>query len=390
MAKKGVYIVVSDIPLYGAHSALGSHFTQSPCWWLTTTLTNCAMLAFTHSVWPSVCGWNAVDILQSIPGWSHTCPQNIDVNWGPLSKTIVNGSSWRRTTTLKINSASPGVSIVMWQAMKSRILESLSTTTQIASNQSQSVNPTTKSTEMSSNGLFRTSKGERTSNIKSVVLWDCWQLWQLRKYQSTSVCSIFHKYCRSRWSKGFVHPSYPANAVSWCSWHMHQCRASLAGTYRLPLYRICPSSSIHLEIVISWGPQFIWIASIILPSCGSATYASAVWSEMEGWPCAGGLPANTHNCSGRFCSFRTTCSIFFNLSSPPQGGLQASLSKLPLFQLNSQVYELFGSQTGLGTQTIVLASVSNGSIFWTGRFHGSAWQRPYHIKINDFLSELPN
>jgi len=44
----------------------------------------------------------------------------------------------------------------------------------------------------------------------------------------------------------------------------------------------------------------------------------------------------------------------------------------------------------VNTMVYLHNSVGNGSIFGTGRFYRSAWQRPYHIKNWWFLSELPN
>jgi len=132
--KKGVHLVVSDIPLFAANSARGSHCTQSSCWWLTKTRRYCSRLAFIRSIWQSVWGWNPVDSRWSIPKWLQLWPQKVEANCGPRSETIVAGIPWRHTTSHKNNLAISTASIVVWQGIKWRIFESLSTTTQIASN----------------------------------------------------------------------------------------------------------------------------------------------------------------------------------------------------------------------------------------------------------------
>jgi len=180
--EKGVHFVVSDVSLFPANLALGNYFSQSSWCWSTNTLRFCSVLAFIHSIWPSVCGWNAVDILRSFPRRLHIWPQNIDANWGPLSKTIVNGGPSRCTTSFKDNSANPGASIIVWQAMKCWIFKSQFATTQIAWNQSHSSNPTTQSMEMSSYGIFITGKGGRTPKVEWLERRDHWQLWQFCTY----------------------------------------------------------------------------------------------------------------------------------------------------------------------------------------------------------------
>jgi len=104
---------------------------------------------------------------------------------------------------------------------------------------------------------------------------------------------------------------------------MHRCNSSSSGTYKFPLYLTHPPSSVHSAMVISCNPVFVQIASNILPGSGSISYAYVISLEIEGRPWAGGLSANKRNCSCRFCGFRTTHSIFLNLSSPRQVGLPA-------------------------------------------------------------------
>jgi len=317
--ENGVRCVVSDIPQFAEYSAISNHATQSSCWWLTNTLRYCSILAFIHSIWPSVCGWHAVDILRSIPRRLHIWPQNVAANSGPLSETIFNWSPWRHTTAYKQNSANPGASIVVWQGMKCHIFKSLSTTTQIASNQSHCGNPTTNSMEMLSHGSFRTGKCWRTAEVECLEHLDCWQLWYVHIYWSTYFGISFKYYGRSKWSMVFARPRWPAKDVSWWSWIIHRRKASLSGKYILPLYHIRPFSFIHSAIVTSCIPLCVQIASLIFPGSGSVTYASAIRLKIEGWPWVCGLSANKLHRSGKFGSIIASCSIFLNLSSTPMG-----------------------------------------------------------------------
>ena len=129
-------------------------------------------------------------------------------------------------------------------------------------------------------------------------------------------------------------PRCLANAVSWCCCIMCRRNSSSSSTYKLPLYLTCPSSCIHSAIVISCNPLFIRIASHILPGEGSVLYPFAIRSGIEGRNCTGGLSANKRNCSGRFCGFRTTCSIFPSLASPPSGRSPGLLVKASLAKCN--------------------------------------------------------
>jgi len=136
---------------------------------------------------------------------------------------------------------------------------------------------------------------------------------------------------------------------------MHRRNSSLSGTDTLPLYLICPSSSVLSATAISCNPLLIRIASSILPGSRSVSYAIGICSEIAGWPWAGRLSANKHNCSGRFCGFRSTCSIFFNLGPCVQGGLLAFLSNHQPSRLIFLVCEQSSSQKRLKILTIMPA-----------------------------------
>jgi len=103
LAKKEVHLFVSDVPLCVANSAIGSHFTQSSCWWLTITQRHCSILAFILSVWPSFWRWNAANILRSIPKQLHIWLQTFGANWDPLSEIIVNGCQSKHKSAKNIS-----------------------------------------------------------------------------------------------------------------------------------------------------------------------------------------------------------------------------------------------------------------------------------------------
>jgi len=110
--KKGVHFVVSDAGLFAVHTAIGSHFTQSSCWWLTNTRRYCSILKFICPVWPSVCRWKALDILHWIPKRLHNWHLNVEANWSPWSEGIIAGCRWRCTTSFQNNSADPRESLI--------------------------------------------------------------------------------------------------------------------------------------------------------------------------------------------------------------------------------------------------------------------------------------
>jgi len=99
-----LHFIVSDAPFCEVISAIRNHFTQSSCWQLTNDHRYCYILAFLRFVWPSPCGWTAVDILQAIPKRLHNYQQNVEANWGPQSEQSLLEVPWvipsRSTTTL--------------------------------------------------------------------------------------------------------------------------------------------------------------------------------------------------------------------------------------------------------------------------------------------------
>jgi len=145
----------------------------------------CCILAFICSVWSSICWWNVVVIRLSIPNRLETRPQQVDVNWGPRSKSIVLGKPWRHTTSRRNNLVNPTASIVVWQGIQCHIFESLSTTTECVSNPWHSGSPTAKSIEISFYGFSGSGKGRRTPNVANLQVLERWQLWQFRTYWST-------------------------------------------------------------------------------------------------------------------------------------------------------------------------------------------------------------
>src|SRR5579864_7406242 len=89
----------------------------------------CSAVWFVLSVWPSVCGWKAVESLFLRPRDLVRAFQNCEVKIEPRSETIESGMPWRRITWCKNNCANSGAVVVLLQGARWHILVSLSTTT---------------------------------------------------------------------------------------------------------------------------------------------------------------------------------------------------------------------------------------------------------------------
>src|SRR3954454_14764539 len=87
-----------------------------------------------RSVWPSVWGWNAVDIASLVPMvWNRLC-QNLLVNLASRSETMDVGRLWRRKTWSKKIFAVSGAVAVVHVGTRWTILEKVLTKTKIALN----------------------------------------------------------------------------------------------------------------------------------------------------------------------------------------------------------------------------------------------------------------
>jgi len=117
--------------------------------------------------------------------------------------------------------------------------------------------------------------------------------------------------------KLFTHRMCPTSAISSCSCISRNRRASHSAIYNFPQYWTFPSFTVHSATGISFNPIFIWIASSIFPGNRPVTHGSIISSEIKSRPWVGGLSVNKCNCSSKFCSFRTPCSIYCILLSPP-------------------------------------------------------------------------
>ena len=190
------------------------------------TRIHCSILACIHSVWPSLGVWIAVDICQSIPNQLHISDQKVAENWGPWSEMIFAGSLRRRTVSLSNNLLITGASIEVWQGIKCRIFESLSTTTQIASKSSLCGNPTTRSIEISSPGSTGTCCSGRTPNVKCWAIRERWPQCPYHISWSTCLRMSLQSYRLSTTSNIFVLPGCPASAGLWWSCINCSCNRS--------------------------------------------------------------------------------------------------------------------------------------------------------------------
>ena len=85
-------------------------------------------------VWPSVCGWNAVENLSVVPIKRQRVFQKLLVKRTSRSETMLRGTSCSRTTSLKNSWAVWAASVVLEHAIKWAILLKRSTTTSTTSN----------------------------------------------------------------------------------------------------------------------------------------------------------------------------------------------------------------------------------------------------------------
>jgi hypothetical protein len=145
---------------------------------------------FIRSVWLSVWGWTAVDILRSIPKWLHIQPQKVVANCGLGSETIVGGSPWRFFTSCRNSYTNSNGSLLMWHGMECRILECKSGAIQISLNTSHFSIHTPQSIERCSHVRLATANSVRPRNLECWVVHNCWQKKQFCRNRLTSFCSI--------------------------------------------------------------------------------------------------------------------------------------------------------------------------------------------------------
>src|SRR3954471_15389219 len=89
---------------------------------------------FACSVWPSVCGWNVVDIASLVPIVWNSIFQNLLVNLASRSEMMDLGRLWSLKTLLKNNRVVSGAVAVVMVGVKWVILENVSKNTTMASN----------------------------------------------------------------------------------------------------------------------------------------------------------------------------------------------------------------------------------------------------------------
>ena len=85
------------------------------------------------AVWPSVCGWKAVENRSVVPMRCQSAFQKELVKRTSRSETMLRGTPCRRTISLKNSLAVWAASVVFAQAMKCAILLNRSTTTRMVS-----------------------------------------------------------------------------------------------------------------------------------------------------------------------------------------------------------------------------------------------------------------
>jgi len=119
--------------LFTANSADANHSGQSFCLCSTKNLKYYHNSWFIRSVCPSICGWNTIDNLVSIPNILFSSLVNSTMNCGPLSNTTLSGNPCNFHMLFWNNLANPSANVPSVVATKCVIFDSLSHTTNIAS-----------------------------------------------------------------------------------------------------------------------------------------------------------------------------------------------------------------------------------------------------------------
>src|ERR1700722_19041699 len=94
----------------------------------------CLTERLAHSVAPSICGWNTVDINSLVPNNQWVSFQHLEENFESLSDTIECGKPGKRITSLTYNDASSEAIVVVLIGIRCTIEVNLQMTTQRQSN----------------------------------------------------------------------------------------------------------------------------------------------------------------------------------------------------------------------------------------------------------------
>src|ERR1700720_3250462 len=90
----------------------------------------CPTERLAHSVSPSVCRWNAVDINNLVPNNQRVSFQNLEVNLESLSDTIEGGNLCKQIISLTYNNVSSEAVVVVLIGIRCTIEVNLQMTTQ--------------------------------------------------------------------------------------------------------------------------------------------------------------------------------------------------------------------------------------------------------------------
>src|SRR5690349_5635280 len=108
--------------------------SQSFCLYDTYERSISTSVRFARSVWPSDCGWNAVERFNCVPIIFIRVRQKWPVNLESLSETMALGIPWSLNTWLKNKRATSAAVSVVWLGQKCTCLDNLSTNTVMLSN----------------------------------------------------------------------------------------------------------------------------------------------------------------------------------------------------------------------------------------------------------------
>ena len=143
------------------NSAIGNKLTQSSWSLATKAHRYTSMFWLRRSVYPSICGWNAVDICGQIPDNCSNSFQTSNVNLESRSDTITVGRPWcLHTSRTKMTARSAAIFPSYLSRRKRTILVNRSMITQSWSQFSETGSSVMKSMGIDCKGAYASSRGE--------------------------------------------------------------------------------------------------------------------------------------------------------------------------------------------------------------------------------------
>jgi len=213
---------------------------------------------------PSIWGWYAELILSCVPNAAYIDCQNLDVNRGSRSDTMLAGTPCNLTTSLTYNSANLSIDSFWFIGKKWAHFVSRSTITQIASKPLVVLGKwVTKSIAMLSHFHWGISNGSRVPPGLWCSIFAFWQTRQDGTKSATFVFMPVHQNVAFKSLYILVIPGCMLRRLLWPSSKSIFLSTRLLGTHTLSLYRRMPSLpilksflfSVPNSVMICWSSE---------------------------------------------------------------------------------------------------------------------------------------